>query len=233
MISAIVLAGGNGSRMKKDLKTDIPKQFIPIKDKPLIFFALDVFCNSQVDEVILVTRECDIDYCKEEIIEKYNLTKVRAVVAGGANRYDSVYNGIKATTTEDENDIILIHDGARPFVTKEMIDESVESAKEYGACTVAVTVKDTIKVVDNEMFGVSTPDRRTLYQIQTPQTFKREIIEAAYVKMYVSGDTDITDDTMIVERYLGKKIKIIPGSYKNIKVTTGEDIVVAEALTTR
>ena len=227
MVSAVVLAGGSGSRMN----SKVAKQFIEIAGKPLIYYALKCFEDSVVDEVIFVTREEDIEYCKSEIINKYGFKKVKKIVAGGKNRYDSVYNGIVAT--DDNCDIVMIHDGARPFITDRMIKDSIAEAREYSAVTVAVPVKDTIKIVDENGFSVSTPDRRTLYQIQTPQTFKKEMLVQAYNIMYESGDTDITDDTMIIERYINKKVKIIEGSYTNIKVTTSEDIDVAEAITTR
>lgn len=227
MVSAIVLAAGSGSRMK----SDIPKQFLEICGKPLICYALETFQKSMIDEIILVTRSCDIDYCREHIIGKNAYTKVTQIVAGGENRFDSVWNGIRATDPDSE--IVMIHDGARPFVTQEMIEASIAAARSYRACTTAVPVKDTIKVVDSEMFGIRTPERNTLYQIQTPQTFERKLLWEAYEKMYESGEKDATDDTMIVERYMQIPAKIVAGSYRNIKVTTKEDIAVAEAFATR
>lgn len=227
MVSAIVLAAGSGSRMK----SDIPKQFMQVCGKPLICHALQTFQDSLADEIILVTREQDAEYCRVHIIEANGFTKVSGIVAGGENRFDSVWNGIQAVNKDSH--IIMVHDGARPFVTQKMIEESAAAANEFQACTVAVPVKDTIKVVNSDMFGIDTPNRSTLYQIQTPQTFKRELLEEAYNRMYESGDRDITDDTMIVERYMQIPVKIIPGSYMNIKVTTGEDIDVAEAFATR
>lgn len=122
----------------------------------------------------------------------------------------------------------MIHDAARPCVTNRMILDSISGARRYKACTVAMPVKDTIKIVDENEYGIETPDRRTLYQIQTPQTFDRKTLEEAYERLRVSGDTDITDDTMVVERYLDIPSKMIEGSYENIKVTTPEDIVLAE-----
>lgn len=224
MVSAIVLAAGSGSRMR--LKT--AKQFISVGGNPLIYYALKTFEASIVDEIIVVTRKEDIDYFKKEIIEKYHFTKVRKVVAGGKERYDSVERGIAAA--DKRNKIIMIHDGARPFITNSMILDSISSARRYKACTVAMPVKDTIKVVDKDGFGESTPDRSTLYQIQTPQTFDRDLLSEAYERLRASGDKDITDDTMIVERYLDQKVKMIEGSYENIKVTTPEDIIIAEAI---
>ena len=224
MVSAIVLAAGSGSRMKS--KT--PKQFMMLNDKPLIYYSLRTFEASVVDEIILVCRYEDMDYCRHEVIEKYDFTKVRKLVAGGKERYDSVSKGLKAVNKK--SDIVMIHDGARPFVTNGMILGSISAARRYKACTVAVPAKDTIKVVDENMFGIDTPDRKTLYQIQTPQTFNKKLIEEAYNRMRADEKRNITDDTMIVERYMDQKVMIIEGSYENIKVTTPEDMKIAEVL---
>ena len=223
MVSAIVLAAGKGSRMK----SDTAKQFMEVDGKPLLYYSLKVFDASVVDEIILVTRGSDIDYVRTEIVERYSFQKVRRIVAGGKERFNSVSKGLKAC--DKRNKIIMIHDAARPFVTNRMILDSISGARRYKACTVAVPVKDTIKVVNADGFGVETPDRSTLYQIQTPQTFDRGVIEEAYERLRISGDTDITDDTMIVERYLDVQSKMIEGSYENIKVTTPEDIKLAES----
>lgn len=222
MVSAIVLAAGKGSRMNSDKA----KQFMEINGKPLLYYSLKIFDASVVDEIVLVTRGSDIDYVREEIVEKYGFQKVKRIVAGGKERFNSVSKGIKAC--DKRNKIIMIHDSARPCVTNRMILDSISGARRFKACTVAMPVKDTIKIVDEEGFGVETPDRRTLYQIQTPQTFDRKTLEEAYERLRISGDTDITDDTMIVERYLDIKSKMIEGSYENIKVTTPDDIALTE-----
>ena len=224
MVSAIVLAGGSGSRMKSDKA----KQFIEIDGKPLIYYALKVFEASIVDEIILVTRQQDINTMREEVIKKYSFNKVRKIVAGGKERYDSVENGLRAC--DKRNSIIMIHDGARPFVTNAMILSSISEVRRCKACTVGVPVKDTIKVVDEEGYGVETPDRSSLYQIQTPQTFDRRLLEEAYSRLRSDENKNITDDTMIVEKYMDQRVKIIEGSYENIKVTTPEDMKIAEAL---
>ncbi|WP_173473195.1 2-C-methyl-D-erythritol 4-phosphate cytidylyltransferase [Eubacterium ruminantium] len=224
MVSVIVLAAGSGSRMKSSKA----KQFMEIGGKPLIYHALKVFEASIVDEIILVTRQQDINFMREEVVKKYSFNKVKKIVAGGKERYDSVENGIKAC--DKRNNIIMIHDGARPFVTNAMILSSISEVKRCKACTVAVPVKDTIKVVDEEGYGIDTPDRSTLYQIQTPQTFDRKIITEAYSRMRSDKNRNITDDTMLVERYLDQKVKVVEGSYNNIKITTPEDIALAEAI---
>ncbi len=222
MVSAIILAAGKGSRMNSDKA----KQYMEINGKPLLYYSLKVFDASVVDEIILVTRGSDIDYVREEIVERYGFHKVRKIVAGGKERFNSVSKGLRAC--DKRNKIIMIHDAARPCVTNRMILDSISGARRYKACTVAMPVKDTIKIVDENEYGIETPDRRTLYQIQTPQTFDRKTLEEAYERLRVSGDSDITDDTMVVERYLDIHSKMIEGSYENIKVTTPEDIVLAE-----
>lgn len=224
MVTAIVLAAGSGSRMNQKKE----KQFLLLAGKPLLYYSLKTFEASIVDEIILVTKEKDIEYCRTEIVEKYGFSKVKRIVPGGKERYDSVQKGIKASDRRHKT--VMIHDAARPFVTNRMILDSISAARRYKACTVAVPVKDTIKVVDDYGFGEETPDRSKLYQIQTPQTFDREVITEAYSRLRISGDKDITDDTMIVERYLDQKVKMVEGSYNNIKVTTPEDMVFAEAI---
>ena len=220
-ITAIVLAAGKGSRMH----SDVAKQFLELCDKPVLYYSLMAFEKSSVDDVILVTGAEDITYCKEEIITKYHFNKVRHVVEGGAERYWSVKNGLRAACGAD---YVLIHDAARPCLTQDLIERSIIEVIHSGACTVGVPVKDTIKVVDSQQYGIGTPDRSTLWQIQTPQSFRYQEIINAYEKMEQSGDTDITDDTMIIERYLGKKTKVILGDYGNLKITTPEDLAVAE-----
>lgn len=227
MAIAIVLAGGSGSRMKSDKS----KQYMLLNGRELIVYSLSVFQNNEmISDIVLVTKEEDIDFCKTDIVKKYNITKVSAVVSGGNERYDSVYQGVVAARklAKDENEIVLIHDGARPFVTNKMIEASILCLKENFACTVGMPVKDTIKIVDENMLGVDTPDRSTLYQIQTPQSFKLNIIEEAYKLFYAEKSSGITDDTMLVERYLGIKSVVVEGSYTNIKITTPEDMRVAE-----
>ena len=222
MVSAIILAAGSGSRMKSDKA----KQFLEINGKPLMYYSIKVFDASVVDEIILVTRGQDIDYVRQEIVEKYDFHKVRKIIPGGKERFESVNKGIKAC--DKRNKIIMIHDAARPCVTNRMILDSISGARRYKACTVAVPAKDTIKIVDENEFGVETPDRKRVYQIQTPQTFDRGLLLEAYERLRISGDSDITDDTMIVERYMDVHSKMIEGSYENIKVTTPEDIRLAE-----
>lgn len=220
-ITAIVLAAGKGSRMK----SEVPKQFLDLCGKPVLYYSLMAFEKSSVQDIILVTGKEDIEYCKQNIIDKYHFRKVKKIVEGGTERYWSVKNGLEAAKGTE---YVLIHDAARPCLTQDIIESSISEVQKMGACTVGVPVKDTIKVVDNNGFGIETPPRNSLWQIQTPQSFCYGDIVAAYKKMEQAKDTDITDDTMIIERYLGKKTKVITGDYTNIKITTKEDLLVAE-----
>jgi len=222
MVKAIVLSGGTGSRMKSKTK----KQYMMLQGKPLIYYSLHTFCESSVDEVILVTSPEDEEYCRKEIIEKYNLHKVKTIAYSGRERYESVYNGLKKA---EGADIVLVHDGVRPFVTVDMIERSIKAALEYRACVVAMPVKDTIKVADESGIVTSTPDRNSLWLMQTPQTFDYRLLRDCYEKVMSGDQTGITDDAMIVERASDVKIHLIEGSYRNIKVTTPEDMIIAEA----
>lgn len=223
MAVAIVLSAGSGKRMN----SNVAKQYMTIFDKEVIYYSLKVFNdNDAISRIILVVKEGEEEFCKHNIVEKYSLDKVTTICKGGKERYNSVYNGL--CQIKDDDEIVLVHDGARPFVTDEMILNSIFAAKEYGACTVGMPVKDTIKIIDDEMMGVDTPDRKYLYQIQTPQSFKVSVLKSAYEKMFVEENHNITDDSMLVEQYNGVKSKIILGDYTNIKITTPEDIEVAE-----
>ncbi len=221
-VSAIVLAAGQGKRMN----SQVQKQFMLLQNKPVLYYSLKCFQEcEEIQRIVLVTGENEIEYCKKDIVDAYGFDKVTNVVAGGKERYDSVEQGLHCI----EDGIVLIHDGARPFVTRDMILRSIETARESGACTVGMPVKDTIKVVDEEGYGIQTPDRKTLWQIQTPQTFRVPVIKEAYVKMRSSEAVTITDDTMLVEYFSSIRAKVIEGDYCNIKITTPEDMVLAEA----
>lgn len=223
--AAIVLSAGSGSRMKND----IPKQYLPLIGKPVIYYSLMAFQNSPVDEIILVSGANDIEYCRKEIVERYGLSKVTRIVAGGKERYDSVYEGLCATHAE----YVLIHDGARPVLTSDMIDRMIQGVENTGACIAAMPVKDTIKLSDEHKQVASTPDRKHLWMVQTPQCFARTLLEESYEILKCkqkAGEKvpDITDDAMIVEYATGKKITLLEGAYTNLKITTPEDLAVAE-----
>ncbi len=225
--AAIVLSAGSGKRMGRK----IPKQYLPINNKPVIYYSLKAFEESEVTEVILVAGKDDVEYCRTRIVEKYDFKKVTAIVPGGEERYDSVYEGLKAVRCAD---YVLIHDGARPMLTQEIIKRSMDIVAVEKACVVGMPVKDTIKVVDANAFSKTTPDRNTLWQVQTPQAFSYPLILDAYTKLknHIAQKDEtlpaITDDAMVAEYFLNQKIKMVEGSYKNIKVTTPEDLLIAE-----
>ena len=219
--SAIILAGGRGKRMK----SNISKQYILLKGKPILYYTLKTFIDCPyIDEIILVIPEDEIDYCIENIINKYNL-KVDKIVVGGNERQDSVYNGLKELSNKD---IVLIHDGARPFVNEKIIEEGIKYASEYGAAAPGVMPKDTIKVKRKDNFSKETPERSDLVAIQTPQVFKYDIIMKCHEKIKANG-IKVTDDTMVVE-YNHYPVYLYDGDYKNIKITTPEDLILGEYL---
>ncbi|MCF6461422.1 2-C-methyl-D-erythritol 4-phosphate cytidylyltransferase [Clostridium sp. Cult3] len=222
-ISAIIAAAGMSNRMG----SKINKQFISINDKPILAHAIEKFERCKyVDEIIVVAKEDEIEYCRKEIVRRYNFNKVTKIVRGGKERQDSVYNGILAL--DERCDIVLSHDGARPFVKMENIVDGIKSASEHGACVVGVPVKDTIKVVGNHNNIDKTPNRDLLWAAQTPQCFKKHIIMEGYRRAIEDGFVG-TDDGAIVER-LGLDVKMVMGSYENIKITTPEDLIIAESL---
>ena len=218
MTAAVVLAAGAGKRMGGD----VPKQFLMIGGRPMIAVTLEAFENcGAVDTVVLVTGAEHTEYCRKEIVEKYGLRKVRSVAAGGAERYDSVLAGLMAVP---DADYVLIHDGARPYVTEELIRRTAEGAVRYGACTAAVPAKDTIKLADEEGFIARTLPRKRTWIIQTPQAFSYELIVKAHALMREQGMEDVTDDAMCVEQSGLARVKLVEGSYANIKITTPEDL---------
>lgn len=222
-INAIVLSAGKGKRMN----TDISKQYLEINGKPIIYYTLKAFAESNVDEIIIVVGKGDVEYVKHDIVEKYDIPKVNSIVEGGEERYDSVINGIKELR---EDEIVLVHDGARPLIKVEEINKIIEQVKLCGACIAGMPSKDTIKIIDEKGEVVNTPERKNVWQIQTPQAFNVEIVKLAYKKMREANDKTITDDAMVVEKYTDKKIKVIETSYENIKVTTPEDLIFVEKI---
>lgn len=221
-ITAVVLAGGRGKRME----SEISKQFLELGGNPILYYALNTFENSVVDEIILVAAEGEEEYCKKKIVEQYHLKKVVNIVTGGKERYHSVYNGLCAIK---QTDIVMIHDGARPFIAEDVIERAVRQTIECQACVVGVKVKDTIKISDKDII-VDTPDRRSLWQVQTPQCFVYEEIKKAYEKVLKENVDNITDDAMVWELYSKIPIRLVEGSYFNIKITTREDMIFGEAI---
>lgn len=221
--TAIVLAGGQGTRMG----TAVQKQYIELCGKPVLLYALHTFQNSGViDEIILVVGEGQEEYCRQNIVEKYAITKVSKVVVGGTERYYSVWNGLQ----EVSEGYVFIHDGARPFVSGEMIARVYEEVQKYGACVVGMPVKDTIKIADEDGFSRETPNRKDVWMIQTPQVFETGLVKEAYEALLHEKEISATDDATAVEQMLGRKVKLVVGSYENIKITTPEDLKIAQAL---
>jgi 2-C-methyl-D-erythritol 4-phosphate cytidylyltransferase len=219
---AVIVAAGKGTR----IGGNISKQFIEICEKPVLYYTLNAFSKSElISEIYLVLSKEHIDYCKENIIDRYKFNKKIVIVEGGAERQQSVYNGLKAI---GQCDVVLIHDGARPFVSDEIIREGIDKAKQYGACACGVTPKDTIKIKDSLGYSIDTPERNTLYAVQTPQCFNYKTIVECHEKIKEMG-VSVTDDTMVVERF-GHKVFLFAGDYKNIKITTPEDIILAEGM---
>lgn len=222
-VTAIVLAAGKGSRMN----SDTPKQYLTLLGKPVLFYSLQAFEASDVDNIVLVTGSGEQEYCKKEIIEKYHIKKVTHIVEGGAERYHSVWHGLMAA---EGAEYVLIHDGARPLVSPHIINNAISAVKETGACVVGMPVKDTIQIVDAEGAIASTPDRRYTWLAQTPQCFSYDVAYSSYNEAIKCGDTKITDDAMVVCKYGNVWVSMLAGSYENIKVTTPEDIPMAECL---
>ena len=218
--TAIVLAAGSGKRMN----SKVHKQYLIIQDRPVLYYSLKAFEDSAVDEIVLVVGKGEEEFCRREIVDKYGISKVKAIVEGGKERYHSVFEGLKQTS---DADYVLIHDGARPFVNQDIIRRCMQEVQKYQACVVGMPVKDTIKIADEEGYAKQTPDRKNVLMIQTPQTFSYALIYEAYEEMLKTEDTAITDDAMVLERIKGKKSKLIEGSYRNIKITTPEDLLIA------
>lgn len=218
-ITAIVLAAGKGSRMK----SDVPKQFLTTNGEPLIARTLRVFEDSpEITDILLVTSPDYVGYC-QNLAAQYDLAKVRKVVEGGRERYDSVWNALHACP---DADYVLIHDGARPFITEEIISRCCEAVRIHKAVAVGMPSKDTVKIADEDGFVQSTPARKNVWTIQTPQAFSRELIVKAneVLKKRPEGMAGVTDDAMIVEASGLAKVKLVEGSYENIKITTPDDL---------
>ena len=224
-VIAIVLAAGQGKRMNSKTK----KQFMMLNNKPIVTYSLELFQKSKlINEIILVTNEDEIEYCEKEIVEKHSIDKISKIVKGGAERFNSVYNALN--NIDKKNCYVLIHDGARPFISNELIEKCVKKVKEVKACIVGVKVKDTIKEINNQGYVEKKLEREKLIAVQTPQVFEYKLISSAY-NYYVSNNLDgATDDAEILEEYNRYNITVIEGDYKNIKITTPEDLIFGEVL---
>lgn len=217
---AIIPAAGQGRRLALKKK----KPFVLLKGKPLVYYALKALNEScAIDGIIIASERSCIRHFKN-LIKKFGFKKVKAVVVGGKERVDSVRNCLRVV--DRSFDMVLVHDAARPFLEEGLIWESLRLAKRYGGCIVAVPESDTVKLADRDMFIKDTLKRDSIFRAQTPQVFRRDLIEKAYRRAKVAG---VTDDAALAEA-IGVKIKILEGSYRNIKITTKEDLKLAEVL---
>ena len=234
--TAVVLAAGGGSRMN----SAVAKQFMMLGDKPLLWYSLQAAEQSEIiDDCILVTGKENISYVRQEIVEKYGFNKVDIIVSGGRERWESVANAMAAMGSSDRripnrDGYVFVHDGARPFLTEAIIRRTYEAVQEYHACVAAMPSKDTIKLADEGGMAVSTPDRRFVWSVQTPQAFDTELIVKAYGLLREKAEREgfesvvVTDDAGVVEAFTDCPVKLVEGSYENIKITTPEDMEIAE-----
>lgn len=220
--TAVVLAAGQGKRMQ----SQVQKQFILLQGFPVLYYSLKCFEDCEwMDEIILVTGADQMEYCRKEIVERYGFRKVERIVEGGAQRYDSVYRGLQACSGCD---YVFIHDGARPFVDGEILERGLEQVRKWDACVAGMPVKDTVKIVDERGRVVQTPPRNLVWTIQTPQIFRWDLVYRAYGEALMRDCSGITDDGMVVEAYGNHPVKVFQGSYYNMKITTPEDLGIAE-----
>ena len=227
--TAIVLSAGQGKRMG----TSVQKQYIELQGKPIIYYTLSVFQKSEIiDDIILVVGKDQLKYVQEEIVRKYHFAKVKTVVEGGHERYASVWQGLKAREYDKyyeniQDGYVFIHDGARPYVDEEMLERAYDTVRKYKACVAGVPSKDTIKLINEEQFAVTTPEREYVWAVQTPQVFEKTLIFEAYARLMEEECVHVTDDAMVVEQMMRLPVKLFEGSYENIKITTPEDLDIA------
>lgn len=233
--TAIVLAAGQGKRMG----TSVQKQYIELEGKPVIYYTLKAFQESAiVDDMILVVGEGQEAYVRSEIVEKYGFDKVRNIVQGGKERYDSVWQGLQAIRDvypepEDQDSYVFIHDGARLFVDEGILTRAYDTVREHRACVAGMPSKDTVKIVDDDTFTVNTPERKYVWTVQTPQVFETSLITEAYSRLMREDYINVTDDAMVVEQMMHVPVKLFEGSYENIKITTPEDLDIAQVFLRR
>ena len=226
--TAIILAAGQGKRMG----SQVAKQYMLLNGYPVLYYSLKAFQESFVDAIVLVTSAKEIDYCREEIVDRYGFDKVTAVIAGGRERYHSVYNGLLAASAE--TGYIFIHDSARPCLSEDILERALQTVKKYHSAVVSMPVKDTIKFADENGFVTSTPKRSSLYLMQTPQVFDFLPIKNAYERLLAlekegfPPDLEVTDDAMVMEKFGEFPVRLCEGSYRNIKLTTPEDLRILE-----
>lgn len=226
--TGIVLAGGKGSRMG----SKIHKQYLLLAGKPVLYYSLKIFQETEfIDEIILVVGEGEKEFCRQQFVKEYGINKITKIVVGGAERYHSVWNGLMAM--ENENGYVFIHDGARPFLEKDILERAFCDVKRYHACVVGMPIKDTVKIANEQGMVSHTPQRSKVWTIQTPQVFETELIKRAYhayMEEKESKGIRVTDDASVVELMTDHAVKLVEGSYANIKITTPEDLKIGESL---
>jgi 2-C-methyl-D-erythritol 4-phosphate cytidylyltransferase len=221
-VIALIPAAGMGKRMQ----AGINKQYLQLGGMPIVGRTISLFQDAPcVDDIYVITPEQEIPYCRTEIVAQYGFTKVRAIVPGGKERQNSVLNGLRALDGTAEDAVILIHDGVRPFIGNHILEHAVATARDHDGALVAVPVKDTVKIVEAGVVR-DTPPRETIWLAQTPQAFRYGIIRAAHEMADAEGFLG-TDDASLVER-MGREVHIVLGDYRNIKITTPEDLLLAE-----
>lgn len=224
--TAVLLAAGSGKRMG----TEIHKQYLLLGGRPVLYYSLKAFQDSDlIDEIVLVTGRDEISFCREEIVKPCGFSKVSKIIPGGEQRYHSVWCGLR----EVKEGYVFIHDGARPFVDERIIQRGFEYVSGEHACAAGVPSKDTVKIIDDKGFVETTPNRAKVWMIQTPQVFDADLLKKAYGMLLEEEEKQenpvpVTDDAMVVERYLRQPVRLFPGSYENIKITTPEDMEIAE-----
>ena len=224
-IAAIIPAAGMGLRMR----SQISKPYLLLDGKPILAHTLEVFEGvKEVQEVTVVAHPDDLDFCREEVIGVHGFKKVLRLVPGGKERQDSVYHALKALQQEDELEIILVHDGVRPFITPEQIRRVIKAARSHGGAILGLPAQDTLKRVNSQGKVIHTLDRKDIWQIQTPQGFQAALLRRAFVEAY-SRNFYGTDEASLVEE-LGHPVAVIPGDPWNLKITTPDDLRLAEAL---
>ncbi|HWP98338.1 MAG TPA: 2-C-methyl-D-erythritol 4-phosphate cytidylyltransferase [Syntrophomonadaceae bacterium] len=220
-LAVVIAAAGTGSRMR----ARVNKPFLMLHSRPVLAYSLDLFERSPlVKEVVIVAHVQEIDYCKTEVVKKFGFQKVHNVVAGGATRQESVGRGLR--TIKEDTAFVAVHDGARPLLTATLLDELYQAAVRWGAAVPGIPVRDTLKTIEKDDFVGKTLDRSHIIAIQTPQVFGFTALQQAY-QMARDQQFEATDDAALFERYIGR-VRIVPGNYRNLKITTPEDLIIAE-----
>jgi len=203
------------------------KPFLMLGKVPIIVHTLKRFqTNPLINEIVLVVPEDKIEYCEQKIVTGFSLTKVNKIISGGERRQESVFNGLQSIS--QETDIVVVHDGVRPFLSKPILDTSIKKAREKGTAIVAISVKDTLMKISEQGIFSEGLNRNSIWRIQTPQVFKREILIDAFEKAQ-KDDFFGTDESTLVTR-LGIPVYVVNGSELNIKITTPEDLVLGESI---